>query len=147
MGGGVRGRAAAGDGVRADPATRSSVRRPTTATDCPGHARRPSGRRPWPAAQRLHIHTNTLRYRPTKIEQTVGINLADPDIRLVLALQRKALDPACPTRPVRPRPRPRRTLPARGETPLTSTRHFRTCVGYGSVTARSSPGGRRVSSS
>jgi hypothetical protein len=46
------------------------------------------------AAQRLHIHANTLRYRLTKIEQTVGINLADPDIRLVLALQLKALDPA-----------------------------------------------------
>jgi DNA-binding PucR family transcriptional regulator len=45
------------------------------------------------AAQRLHIHANTLRYRLTKIEQTVGINLADPDIRLVLALQLKALAP------------------------------------------------------
>jgi DNA-binding PucR family transcriptional regulator len=46
------------------------------------------------AAQRLHIHANTLRYRLTKIEQTVGVNLADPGIRLVLALQLKALAPA-----------------------------------------------------
>lgn len=46
------------------------------------------------AAQQLHIHANTLRYRLTKIEQTVGIDLADPDIRLVLALQLKALDRA-----------------------------------------------------
>ncbi|WP_406335437.1 PucR family transcriptional regulator [Streptomyces sp. NBC_00203] len=44
------------------------------------------------AAEQLHVHANTLRYRLTKIEQTVGIDLADPDIRLVLALQLKALD-------------------------------------------------------
>ncbi|MFF7886670.1 helix-turn-helix domain-containing protein [Streptomyces sp. NPDC007916] len=90
---------------------------------------------------------NTLRHRLTKIEQTVGVNLADPGIRFVLALQLEALAPARPTRPVRPRPRRHGTPPARRETPLTSARHFRTCVGYGSVTACSSPGGRTVSSS
>nr|WP_168514532.1 helix-turn-helix domain-containing protein [Streptomyces sp. S1D4-11]QIZ00183.1 PucR family transcriptional regulator [Streptomyces sp. S1D4-11] len=37
---------------------------------------------------------NTLRHRLTKIEQTVGVNFADPGIRLVLALQLKALAPA-----------------------------------------------------
>ncbi|MFF2512017.1 helix-turn-helix domain-containing protein [Streptomyces sp. NPDC058086] len=37
---------------------------------------------------------NTLRYRLTKIEQTVGVNLADPGIRLVFALQLMALAPA-----------------------------------------------------
>lgn len=43
------------------------------------------------AAEQLHIHTNTLRYRLGKIEEAAGIDLADADVRLVLALQLKAL--------------------------------------------------------
>lgn len=43
------------------------------------------------AAEQLHVHTNTLRYRLTKIEQAAGIDLGDPDVRLVLALQLKAV--------------------------------------------------------
>ncbi|WP_460060605.1 PucR family transcriptional regulator [Streptomyces sp. YKOK-I1] len=43
------------------------------------------------AAGRLHVHTNTLRYRLGKIEETAGVDLADSDVRLVLALQLKAL--------------------------------------------------------
>ncbi|MCX4766921.1 helix-turn-helix domain-containing protein [Streptomyces sp. NBC_01275] len=43
------------------------------------------------AAEQLHVHTNTLRYRLTKIEEAAGIDLADADVRLVLALQLKAL--------------------------------------------------------
>ncbi|MFJ8028267.1 hypothetical protein [Streptomyces sp. NPDC096311] len=35
-----------------------------------------------------------MRYRLTQIEQTIGINLADPGIRLVLALQFEVRDPA-----------------------------------------------------
>ncbi|MEU3618034.1 helix-turn-helix domain-containing protein [Streptomyces sp. NPDC006872] len=43
------------------------------------------------AAEQLHVHTNTLRYRLGKIEEAADINLADADVRLVLALQLKAL--------------------------------------------------------
>ncbi|MEU6259643.1 PucR family transcriptional regulator [Streptomyces griseorubiginosus] len=43
------------------------------------------------AAERLHVHTNTLRYRLGKIEQTMGVDLTDPDIRLILSLQLKAM--------------------------------------------------------
>ncbi|MET8976385.1 helix-turn-helix domain-containing protein [Streptomyces sp. NPDC004539] len=42
------------------------------------------------AAEALHIHANTLRYRLGKIEQTAGIDLADANTRLVLSLQLKA---------------------------------------------------------
>ncbi|NNN30613.1 helix-turn-helix domain-containing protein [Streptomyces sp. S3(2020)] len=43
------------------------------------------------AAEELHVHTNTLRYRLGKIEEAAGIDLGDSDVRLVLALQLKAL--------------------------------------------------------
>ena len=38
------------------------------------------------AAQRLHVHPNTVRYRVRRIEQALGITLADPDVRLLLSL-------------------------------------------------------------
>ncbi|MER7684827.1 helix-turn-helix domain-containing protein [Streptomyces sp. NPDC097610] len=38
-------------------------------------------------------YANTLRYRLTQIEQTVGVNLTDPGIRLVFAL---VLGERCP---------------------------------------------------
>ncbi|MGW4984328.1 helix-turn-helix domain-containing protein [Streptomyces mirabilis] len=50
-------------------------------------------------SERLHIHTNTLRYRLTKIEQTAGINLADPGIRLVLASSSRHSTPPDPLVP------------------------------------------------
>ncbi|WP_369227088.1 PucR family transcriptional regulator [Streptomyces sp. R39] len=43
------------------------------------------------AAEQLHVHTNTLRYRLGKIEEAAGIDLGDADVRLVLALQLKAI--------------------------------------------------------
>lgn len=39
------------------------------------------------AAEELHVHTNTLRYRLDKLASIAGIDLDDPDVRLVLALQ------------------------------------------------------------
>jgi PucR C-terminal helix-turn-helix domain/GGDEF-like domain len=43
------------------------------------------------AAQQLHIHANTLRYRLGKLAQSADIDLDDPDTRLVLALQLRAM--------------------------------------------------------
>ena len=38
------------------------------------------------AAQWLHVHPNTVRYRVRRIEQALGTTLADPDVRLLLSL-------------------------------------------------------------
>jgi DNA-binding PucR family transcriptional regulator len=42
------------------------------------------------AAQRLHVHPNTVRYRARRIEQLLCTSLADPDVRLVLSLSLRA---------------------------------------------------------
>jgi DNA-binding PucR family transcriptional regulator len=39
------------------------------------------------AAERLHVHRNTFRYRLRRIEELAGIDLDDPDERLVAELQ------------------------------------------------------------
>lgn len=39
------------------------------------------------AATALHIHPNTLRYRVRRAEQVLGMDLADPDARLLLQIQ------------------------------------------------------------
>lgn len=43
------------------------------------------------AAQRLAVHPNTCRYRLRQVRQHIGINLDDPDERLVLWLQLRTL--------------------------------------------------------
>lgn len=43
------------------------------------------------AAQWLHVHPNTVRYRVRRIEEILGTSLADPDVRLVLSLSLRAL--------------------------------------------------------
>ena len=42
------------------------------------------------AAEALHVHPNTVRYRVRRIEQVLGSSLADPDVRLLLALSLRA---------------------------------------------------------
>lgn len=42
------------------------------------------------AAQWLHVHPNTVRYRVRRIEEVLGISLADPDVRLLLSLSLRA---------------------------------------------------------
>jgi DNA-binding PucR family transcriptional regulator len=42
------------------------------------------------AAQWLHVHPNTVRYRVRRLEQTLGTSLADPDVRLLLSLSLRA---------------------------------------------------------
>lgn len=42
------------------------------------------------AAQWLHVHPNTVRYRVRRIESALGASLADPDLRLVLSLSLRA---------------------------------------------------------
>jgi len=42
------------------------------------------------AAQWLHVHPNTVRYRVRRIEQALGTSLADPDVRLLLSLSLRA---------------------------------------------------------
>jgi DNA-binding PucR family transcriptional regulator len=42
------------------------------------------------AAQRLHVHPNTVRYRVRRIEQVLATSLADPDVRLLLSLSLRA---------------------------------------------------------
>jgi DNA-binding PucR family transcriptional regulator len=42
------------------------------------------------AAADLHVHPNTVRYRVRRIEQLLSTSLADPDVRLVLALSLRA---------------------------------------------------------
>jgi DNA-binding PucR family transcriptional regulator len=44
------------------------------------------------AAQRLHVHPNTVRYRARRIEQLLCTSLADPDVRLVLSLSLRATE-------------------------------------------------------
>jgi len=39
------------------------------------------------AAGALHIHANTLRYRMQRLTELTSLDLADPDVRLVLELQ------------------------------------------------------------
>ena len=49
------------------------------------------------AAQRLHVHPNTVRYRVRRIEKLLGTSLADPDVRLLLSLSLRATsDPPKP---------------------------------------------------
>lgn len=43
------------------------------------------------AAERLHIHPNTLRYRVNKLQEISGLDLADPAERLDLMLQQQLL--------------------------------------------------------
>lgn len=42
------------------------------------------------AAQWLHVHPNTVRYRVRRIEELLGTSLADPDVRLLLSLGLRA---------------------------------------------------------
>lgn len=42
------------------------------------------------AARGLHVHPNTVRYRVRRIEELLSITLADPDVRLALALSLRA---------------------------------------------------------
>jgi hypothetical protein len=44
-----------------------------------------------PAAARLNIHVNTLRYRIRRIVEIIGVDLRDPDTRLGLELELRAL--------------------------------------------------------
>lgn len=43
------------------------------------------------AAQQLHVHPNTVRYRVRRIETLLSTSLADPDVRLVLSLGLRAV--------------------------------------------------------
>jgi DNA-binding PucR family transcriptional regulator len=51
------------------------------------------------AADWLHVHPNTVRYRVRRIEKELGTSLGDPDDRLVLSLGLRAMPPAAPPRP------------------------------------------------
>ncbi|MGV0745452.1 PucR family transcriptional regulator [Mycolicibacterium sp. XJ870] len=42
------------------------------------------------AAQWLHVHPNTVRYRVRRIEQLLATSLTDPDVRLLLSLSLRA---------------------------------------------------------
>lgn len=44
------------------------------------------------AAQRLHVHPNTVRYRARRIEALLSTSLTDPDVRLVLSLSLRATE-------------------------------------------------------
>ena len=48
------------------------------------------------AAARIDIHPNTFRYRLRRISETFGLDLSDPDERLVTELQLRFLDRAAP---------------------------------------------------
>jgi hypothetical protein len=43
------------------------------------------------AARELHVHRNTFRYRLSRLAEIVSLDLADPDERLIAALQLRAL--------------------------------------------------------
>ena len=43
------------------------------------------------AAQGLHVHPNTVRYRVRRIEEALGTPLSDPDVRLLLSLGLRAM--------------------------------------------------------
>jgi DNA-binding PucR family transcriptional regulator len=45
------------------------------------------------AAQWLHVHPNTVRYRVRRIEQLLATALTDPDVRLLLSLSLRATQP------------------------------------------------------
>ncbi len=42
------------------------------------------------AAQHLHVHPNTVRYRIRRVEQLLGTSLNDADVRLLLSLSLRA---------------------------------------------------------
>jgi DNA-binding PucR family transcriptional regulator len=44
------------------------------------------------AAQQLHVHPNTVRYRVRRIETMLATSLADPDVRLLLSLGLRAIE-------------------------------------------------------
>jgi DNA-binding PucR family transcriptional regulator len=44
------------------------------------------------AAQQLHVHPNTVRYRTRRIETLLSTSLADPEVRLLFSLGLRALD-------------------------------------------------------
>ena len=44
------------------------------------------------AAQALHVHPNTVRYRARRIETLLSTSLADPDVRLLLSLGLRATE-------------------------------------------------------
>jgi DNA-binding PucR family transcriptional regulator len=44
------------------------------------------------AAEQLHVHPNTVRYRVRRIEQLLSTSLANPDVRLVLSLGLRVLE-------------------------------------------------------
>jgi DNA-binding PucR family transcriptional regulator len=46
------------------------------------------------AAQQLHVHPNTVRYRVRRIETLLSTSLADPDVRLLLSLGLRAIEPS-----------------------------------------------------
>jgi DNA-binding PucR family transcriptional regulator len=45
------------------------------------------------AAQSLHVHPNTVRYRVRRIERLLATSLTDPDVRLLLSLSLRATQP------------------------------------------------------
>jgi DNA-binding PucR family transcriptional regulator len=45
------------------------------------------------AAERLGVHPNTFRYRLRRLQELVGLDLAEPADRIVAALQLRALPP------------------------------------------------------
>jgi DNA-binding PucR family transcriptional regulator len=51
------------------------------------------------AADWLHVHPNTVRYRVRRIEKLLGTSLDDPDDRLVLSLGLRATPPAATPQP------------------------------------------------
>jgi DNA-binding PucR family transcriptional regulator len=44
------------------------------------------------AAEQLHVHPNTVRYRARRIEKLLSTSLADPDVRLLLSLGLRATE-------------------------------------------------------
>jgi DNA-binding PucR family transcriptional regulator len=44
------------------------------------------------AAQQLHVHPNTVRYRVRRIATLLATSLADPDARLLLSLGLRVLE-------------------------------------------------------
>jgi DNA-binding PucR family transcriptional regulator len=44
------------------------------------------------AAQQLHVHPNTVRYRARRIEKLMSTSLADPEVRLLLSLGLRATE-------------------------------------------------------
>jgi hypothetical protein len=48
------------------------------------------------AAERLHVHANTMRYRLRRIAELTGLDLADGDGRLALELELRGLRPRAP---------------------------------------------------